>query len=565
MKMHSPIVAMLWENWRLTRVEAAQRLGLGIVAASAALALLDDGATAALLILLLVHGMFWLSISKLNGGRLLDGYKPGFPLYLLYTRPVPTATLVGVAMAYDAASCAVLYALSAALVGFAFDQPLPLLSVVVFIVAFHLICTCIQWSTCNRVVQWVGSLAIAVPFFLWFMNRAKSPLQVEFSLAENALMAASGLVAFGLTVAGVARQRRGSAIATAPRTSGSTGYPDWLITLFRFPCPTSSATKAQVWFELKSSGLPVLEIGLVLAIVIPLLFVVTTQLDIALSAYYARPVTRAIAIAVALFSLPVVLLILGGNAFGIRARQGRVYASAFEATQACATARMAGFKVLVRSICLWVALLVVGTSIWISASVIPFDVLDDNDTFIEKSRSPLSGWMRAIGDGIAAMSAYELLALVFVTAVAVAASVAGRAAFTALRARYPRRLLVAGSLLLLHGLALVLLAWAVHRGLASLFLLNVILGATLWIAAAALVFATVYLTWRSFVERLLTLRSVCGAILVSAVFAAAGLMFMRATGVSLTGLSAMDAEWLLLLPFTISVLAPWSLDRIRHT
>jgi hypothetical protein len=112
MNRHSPIVAMLWENWRLTRVEAAQRLGLGIVAASAALALLDDGATAALLILLLVHGMFWLSISKLNGGRLLDGYKPGFPLYLLYTRPVPTATLVGVAMAYDAASCAVLYALS---------------------------------------------------------------------------------------------------------------------------------------------------------------------------------------------------------------------------------------------------------------------------------------------------------------------------------------------------------------------------------------------------------------------------------------------------------------------
>ena len=31
MTMRSPVVAMLWENWRLTRVEAAWRLVLGIV------------------------------------------------------------------------------------------------------------------------------------------------------------------------------------------------------------------------------------------------------------------------------------------------------------------------------------------------------------------------------------------------------------------------------------------------------------------------------------------------------------------------------------------------------
>ena len=37
MTTRSPIVAILWENWRLSRVEAAQRLAQGIVAASAAL------------------------------------------------------------------------------------------------------------------------------------------------------------------------------------------------------------------------------------------------------------------------------------------------------------------------------------------------------------------------------------------------------------------------------------------------------------------------------------------------------------------------------------------------
>ena len=36
--MHSPVLAMLWENWRLTRVEAAQRLVQGIVLAAAVLA-----------------------------------------------------------------------------------------------------------------------------------------------------------------------------------------------------------------------------------------------------------------------------------------------------------------------------------------------------------------------------------------------------------------------------------------------------------------------------------------------------------------------------------------------
>ena len=202
-------------------------------------------------------------------------------------------------------------------------------------------------------------------------------------------MASIGLVSFALTVAGVARQRRGDARVAMPRTVGSAGFPEWLVTRsFRFPCPTVIATRAQVWFDLKSSGLPVLAIGVALAIVIPLLFVVTTQLDVVLSGFYTRTGHPVVAVVVAMFSLPAVL-ILGGNAFGIRARQGRTYASAFEATQACGTARMAGLKVLVRSVCLLAALLAVGTSVWTSASVIPFDVLEDNDTFIEKSRSPV--------------------------------------------------------------------------------------------------------------------------------------------------------------------------------
>ena len=571
MTMRSPVVALLWENWRLTRVEAAWKLALGIVAGSAALVLLGDaGATVAFWILIVLHGFFYFSIAKLNGGRFRYGYKPGFPLYLLYTRPVSTVTFVGVAMAYDALTCAALYVASVALLGFAFGQPLPLVSATVCLVAYHFAYICIQYSTRSIVVQWIGASAITLPMIPLLRDRLSPPLQVELSLAENALMVLVGVVSFGLTVAGVARQRRGDVWAPLPRTTVSTGYPDWFVNLFRLPCPTSSATRAQVWFELKSSGLPVLAIGVALAIVIPLLFVVTTRIDVALSGFYTQPATRLVAVVVAVFSLPAVL-ILGGNAFGIRARQGRTYASAFDATQAWGTARMAGLKVLVRSVCLLAALLAVGTSAWTSASVIPFDVLEDNDTFIEKSRAPLSGLMRAIRGGVGAMSAYELLALAFVAVIVVAVMVASRAAFAALRARYPRRMTIAASLLLLHGFVLVLLVQAEQFGIASTFVLNAAQDLTnrvIAVVGAASVLATVYLFWTVLAERVLTPRQACGAILVSAAFGAAWVTVLTAAGVPLSAMPARDAIGMLspaLLPLMASVLAPWSLSRVRHT
>jgi len=43
MKLRSPIVAMLWETWRVTRVEAAWKLGLVVVVPLAALSLSERG------------------------------------------------------------------------------------------------------------------------------------------------------------------------------------------------------------------------------------------------------------------------------------------------------------------------------------------------------------------------------------------------------------------------------------------------------------------------------------------------------------------------------------------
>jgi len=95
--MRAPIPAMLWEIWRVTRVEVTWRLALGIVAPAAVLvvfaafapnrrAIQDFGAAIALVLLVLPHLTGWLFHWRVNS-------RPGFPLYLLYTRPVRTAVM----------------------------------------------------------------------------------------------------------------------------------------------------------------------------------------------------------------------------------------------------------------------------------------------------------------------------------------------------------------------------------------------------------------------------------------------------------------------------------------
>ena len=87
----------------------------------------DVGATITLGLIIFMTFPLWLSISRLKGGRFLDGYRPGFPLSLLYTRPVRTAVLVGVPMAYLAALAAAVYLVSALVLRWTFGYPFPLL------------------------------------------------------------------------------------------------------------------------------------------------------------------------------------------------------------------------------------------------------------------------------------------------------------------------------------------------------------------------------------------------------------------------------------------------------
>jgi hypothetical protein len=300
------------------------------------------------------------------------------------------------------------------------------------------------------------------------------------------------------------------------------------------PCPISSATKAQVWFELRSSGLRVLAHGLILATLIYLLF--------ALSIHYGP--FRILTMIVVFGAAPAVLLLNGRNAFGIRRGQKRAYLSAFEATQPCGTAQMASVKLLVRAACTLVALAAICVSAWASAPL-----MDEWGPWISKKGTNVSTPLPQVRNELARqfgeLTAYGHAAQVFTTVVFVLAVIAAFAAFSALRARYPRRLIITGSLLLLYLLALRIWSGGPH----------LIHTATPWILAAAMVILIANLLRGGFAERALTTTYLFGALAISVAYWAA----------FLSGISIDSVAGNFLLPFMIFVLAPWSLSRIRHT
>ena len=571
--MRSPSLAILWEVWRATRVEAAWKLALGsgagifilVLSSSQREIVKDANAAIALVGIVIPHLMGWLSMARLNNGR------AGFPLYLHYTHPVRTAAIVGLPMAYLTALSSAIYFVSALLLRAISGYAFPLLPVGAWMAALTVIGVAGTWSTRNKSVQVQTMVTATAIAYLISMQRLTGveipdnydwpprlwPTLFDWPRTDYAWIALIGIASFGITVAGVARQRRGDEWAEAPPAPRG-GTWAWLVDSIRIPCPTSSATRAQVWFDLKSNGLPLLAIGVAFATVILLVSAVSGPIDAALNAdpgmHASCPIeecfyVRSFPPMLAPFSL-FVMLFLGRNAFGVRARQGRTHIGAFEATQPHGAAQMAALKLLVRSACLLAALLVIGASAWISLPLL------GDAVFVQMWGVPLTSKSFVINDAVAALTGYEQLALVVVAAVGVVSWVAAFAGLGALWARYSRRVNIAGASLLLFGLAGASLAVAQRNGSVPPSVLDAIFVAVRWTAAAAIVGATVYLYRSCLAERTLTPRYALGALLVSSAFVASWMALLGGTGVQLL--------WALFLPLFTSVLAPWSYSRVRH-
>jgi hypothetical protein len=557
---------MLWELWRVTRAEIVFRLVVGILGGLtaltwyAAVAPPDDptrtrdfGAVVAMVLLVFPHFTGWLTLPRVNKNR------PGFPLASLFTRPVRTAVIVGLPMAYLVAVPAAIYLVSALLLRVISGYPFPLLPVAAWISALTVVYLA-TWSLHSRAAEALLGAVICSAWLLFMLGRLTAfqdgfdwndspenwPTVFAFPLTDYAWIALIGLASFGVTVAGVRRQRHVGAPASAQWIPGA-GFPEWLVNLFRLPCPTSSATKAQVWFELKSRGLPVLAIGLTSAVVTPLLFIFSSAIEAAHSDGIPDVIASSLVGVAAMFFL--ILLVFGGGAFGIRA---------LEAIQPYGSAGLAGVKVLVRAACWLAAVIAAASSLWMSFAFIPLESSGKFGSRIKLAGAPISSWVGSMERTVAAMTGTELLALALAVASGVVVWVAALAVLGALWSRYFRRVNIAVLLLLICGFALALLALAGRYAIVSTLLVDALFSATQWIVVAAMVLATAWLLFRAIAERLLTVRYACGALVICAAFAAAWLTVRNAAGAQVSML------WPLLLPLMAGVLVPWSLNRIRH-
>jgi hypothetical protein len=421
-------------------------------------------------------------------------------------------------------------------------------SMILFLVTCHLAYACVQWSTRNRVVQWVGSMAYSLPMFFLIRANLSPTLQVEFSLVENVVMIMVCVASIALAVAGIKRQRRGDAVASElqPKTAVG-GYPDLLLRFFPFRCPTSSATRAQLWFEFKSSGMPVLTIGLGISLLVWLLFAISVPV---------APV-RDFALGIAFFSVPIVLFALGNNAFGIRRKQGRTYASSFEMTQPYGTAQLAGLKTFVRTACVLTASLALGASLWASSSLIgawgewqPIAVNKDAVPGLLEMREEFA-------ETFGGLTGLAFAALAVVAAINIATLVNWQAAREALRVRYPRRLYVVQWLPAVLGFVVVLMALADRKGIVSDGTARSFFMATFWVTGAAMLIAAIYFLCNGIATRVLTIRYILGALAIAAIFGVAWRVGIAAGNV-------FGISWLALGILMVIVLAPWALSRVRH-
>jgi hypothetical protein len=303
-----------------------------------------------------------------------------------------------------------------------------------------------------------------------------------------------------------------------------------------FACPTSSATRALVWFELKSGGLRVLGIGLAIAVLLMALFSLGIPFD------RARPFAM-----IAVFgAVPAALLIFSRNAFGIRRGRKGPWISAFEATQPLGTAHLASVKLLVRTGCVLVALAVIAASMWISLSFVE----EWGAWLTSVKKRDLSLALLQFRSDMARefygeLTKQEFVAQFVYVPITIGLVITTLASLAALHARYPRRLLI----------VLIVLGLLIALASLSKVLPPMIRTAIPWGVAALLIVTTFNLLRSGIAEQSVTIRYACAAFAIS-----------LATFVScLPARSVGSVLGTLVLPLTLLLLAPWILGRIRQT
>lgn len=381
--MKSPALALFWHSWRLSRrwylVVLTIAMGLHFTVLNltpegmAGLPNLREHLAPGSVLIGMMLALFSTLLAISLGGQ------AGFPLRFEFRLPVSTATLVGIPMLTLALLCASLYVFPLLLSRLVYGLPMPLLAGAVMICLTAVLLAAGSWlaaGTSSRAL----TLLLAVVFGAMLFVRLQ-PIRIKngtrtgehvfdpdmISLPADGymLVLVTVLVLYMLTMLSVRRQRQGESWRLFRRSSqkssggGSSSVNpvlDWTRDLLDLPCPTSRPWLAEAWFEFRCHGLPVLSLGVVLALLMPLLALADTL--------FSHPVAGLLA------SAPPLVLFLTG--IGIALFNRRVasggYMDAFEGTRGLGTLQLAGVQFGTLGLALIVGLGLMAVSLWFSAS-----------------------------------------------------------------------------------------------------------------------------------------------------------------------------------------------------
>ena len=478
----------------------------------------------------------------------------GYPLPLAFTRPVSTRLLVGVPMAYMAFICAALYAVPAIVLRVGFGTPLPLVPVATLLAAaMAFFCAC-NWFTRGKVKRLLATVALLIvggealrwmsPWHVANGRLVPPPLRVDsvqLSFEHYVLLAFVAVGAWAATVRGVAAQRHGDDVGeqgrSTPAASGRAAqkgmvelFRDAADMLVRIPCPTSSPLAAELWIEARSRGLPVIGMGLVLAVLAPA------------------------ALALAAKGGPMVLLSFGvlatfipffsavSTSFWNRASSLRAPMSAFEATRPMGTARLAAVQIGVAVAAILGAWALIAAAVALSLPLY--------------AGAGASSLWRVL----AARPVSELAGLLVLGVAAFATVIALLATVRTLGAIYGMRLWLGALAVVTYSIGL---AFAVATDVVS----QAAIGAHLWAIALTIPIGTGYVIVRALGARVLGAGQLLAIAAAWIALAAMAAFVARATGTAIEALAPAVAAltWsATLLPLSAAVLAPWAYSRMRH-
>jgi hypothetical protein len=555
---------MLWESWLLTWRQLAF---FGALASFGGWAMLAGGAQDApdrggaymvFVLLIMVATMASIAVSLVAGRTTL-----GFPYPLAFGRPVRTSLFVAVPMFYRAAACAAIYAVPATALRAAYGVPFPVTPVAVLLAAFATLALGSTWFTRDarlRALSTVALLLFGVPAALGWLgpwNAAGGsfpppvePEMVYLSAAKYGLIALGVAAVYLVTVYGVERQRHGAeaprpsqpAVAQRPRVTTKgfiEHFRDATLLIARWPCPTSSPLAAELWIETKARALPVLAIGLLLALCVPLLVKLGGTVEAQL---------------VGVFIVVCVIVVVGSPfsaaisaSFWNREASLRAPMSPFEATRPIATARLAAVQITVALGAIVGAWTFISASLWFSLPLVGAD-------------TALATVPRAVAASLRAAPIMRVAGILMIGVVTLSTIVALLAAFRAFSVLYGKRLWLGALGLCLYGI-FGLFAIATERWSGA------VIGLHLWALAAVVPAGTVFAMVRALKERIVLPHHAAVALVIWGASIVLGWLVVRDLGIQFDALAPVIGALVVaaaLLPLTAGMLAVWSLGLIRH-